>query len=89
MICEIKSPTKNAILKIFNNYFPELSTEKGLEYLKKYEHISITPAIIKHIRSKVDVDIMFNDVTDIWESIITISNKEFKNDTNQRIGFNR
>ena len=89
MICEIKSPTKNTILKIFNNYFPELSPEKGIEYLKKYEHISITPAIIKHIRSKVDVDIIFNDETDIWKSIITISNKEFKNDTNQRIGFNR
>ena len=84
-IVELSAPGKETLVKILQNYFPEISIENAKEFIDMNE--KITPANIKHLRSNVDVALIFEEKVDVWETLLSITKKEFNEVKKERIGF--
>jgi AAA+ superfamily predicted ATPase len=87
-IAEIASPPENILLSIFHHHFPECTNDETRKFLDKYRHI--TPAQIRNLRNKYDVQIMIGEIENEAASVFRIAEQDlqlFAGNNRRPIGF--
>ena len=68
-IIDLKAPTLNVLTSIFQHYFPEYTIEETMAFLAAHQHI--TPAQIRSLREKSDVEMMISETGNI-HNVVTV-----------------
>ena len=73
-IIEIKAPPLNVLISIFQHYFPEYTSEETMAFLAAHQHI--TPAQIRSLREKSDVEMMISETGNIHNVVTALMETE-------------
>jgi len=87
-IAEIAAPPENILLSIFQHHFPECTNGETQNFMDKYRYI--TPAQIRNLRNKYDVQLMMGEMENTGASVFRIAEQDmqlFARNNRRPIGF--